>query len=58
MEEKYDRVFDEVVAACEAKHLKEIMAFTKNWNDEIIAQFFATFEKPSDQFLGLIVLSH
>jgi hypothetical protein len=42
MEGQHDRVFDEVVAACEAKHLKEIMAFTKNWNNEIIAQFFAT----------------
>jgi hypothetical protein len=42
MEEKHDRVFDEVVAACEAKHLKEIMAFTKNWNNEIMAQLFAT----------------
>jgi hypothetical protein len=27
MEGQHDRVFDEVVAACEAKHLKEIMAF-------------------------------
>jgi hypothetical protein len=43
MENKHDRIFDEVVADCEAKHLREIMAITKNWNNEIIAQFFATF---------------
>jgi hypothetical protein len=27
MEEKYDRVFDEVVAACKANHLRDIMTF-------------------------------
>jgi hypothetical protein len=42
MEGKHDRVFDEVVAACRAKHLREFMAFQKNWNNEIIAQFYAT----------------
>jgi hypothetical protein len=39
---KHDRIFDEVVAACKAKHLRDIMAFRKNWNSEIIAHFFAT----------------
>jgi hypothetical protein len=42
MEGKNDRIFDEVVSACRAKHLREIMSFQKNWNNEIIAQFFAT----------------
>jgi hypothetical protein len=42
MENKHDSIFDEMVAVCEAKHLREIMAFTKNWNNEIIVQFFAT----------------
>jgi hypothetical protein len=42
MEEKHGRVFDEVVAACKAKHLRDIMDFRKNWDNEIIAQFFAT----------------
>jgi L-rhamnose mutarotase len=42
MEGKHDRVYDEVVAACRAKHLREFMAFQKNWNNEIIAQFYAT----------------
>jgi hypothetical protein len=31
-----------VVVACKAKHLRDSMAFRKNWNNEIIAQFFAT----------------
>jgi macrodomain Ter protein organizer (MatP/YcbG family) len=30
MEGKHDMVFDEVVAACRAKHLREFMAFQKN----------------------------
>jgi hypothetical protein len=42
LEGKHDRVFDEVVVACKAKHLRDSMAFRKNWNNEIIAQFFAT----------------
>jgi hypothetical protein len=41
-EGKHDTIFDEVVAACKAKHLRDIMTFRKNWNNEIIAQFFAT----------------
>jgi hypothetical protein len=43
MEGKHDVIFDEVVGACRAKHLRDVMAFQKNWNNEIIAQFFATF---------------
>jgi hypothetical protein len=42
MEEKYDRIFDDDVAACKAKHLRDIMTFRKNWNNETIAQFLAT----------------
>jgi hypothetical protein len=42
MEGKNDETFDEVVATCKAKHLRDIMAFRKNWNNEIIAQFYAT----------------
>jgi hypothetical protein len=30
------------VTTCRAKHLRDIMAFRKNWNNEIIAQFFDT----------------
>jgi hypothetical protein len=43
MEGKHGTIFDEVVGACRAKHLRDIMAFQKNWNNEIIAQFYATF---------------
>jgi hypothetical protein len=42
MEGKGDIIFNEVVAACRANHLREFMAFQKNWNNEIIAQFFTT----------------
>jgi hypothetical protein len=42
MEGKHDTIFDEVVGACRAKHLRDAMVFQKNWNNEIIAQFFAT----------------
>jgi hypothetical protein len=37
-----DVIFDEVVGACRAKHLRDVMAFQKNWNNKIIAQFYAT----------------
>jgi hypothetical protein len=43
MEGKHDRILDEVVAACRVKHLRDVMPFQKNWNNEIIAQFFATY---------------
>jgi hypothetical protein len=42
IENKDDRIFDDVVAACRAKHLRDVMAFRKNWNNEVIAQFVAT----------------
>ena len=36
-------VCDNVIEACEAFGLKEIMAFRYDWNIEIIAQFHASF---------------
>jgi hypothetical protein len=42
MEAKHDAIFDEVVAALRAKHLRDVMSFQKNWNNEIITQFYAT----------------
>jgi hypothetical protein len=50
MENKHDPIFDGVIAACQAKHLREILAFKKDWNNEVIAQFYATvcFEEHED----------
>jgi hypothetical protein len=42
MEGKSDMMFDEVVTSYRDKHLRDIMPFRKNWNNEIIAQFFVT----------------
>ena len=42
MESKNDPIFNKVIAACEAKHVKGIMGFKKNWSSEVIAQFYAT----------------
>jgi hypothetical protein len=42
MKNKHDLMFNNVVAACRAKHLRDVMAFKKNWNNKVIAQFFAT----------------
>jgi hypothetical protein len=42
MEGKHARVFNEGVATCKAEHLRDIIAFRQNWNNEIITQFFAT----------------
>ena len=42
MENKHDPIFDRVIAACTAKHLRDVLAFKKDWNNEVIAQFYAT----------------
>jgi hypothetical protein len=42
MKNKYDPIFDRVIIACQAKHLRDILAFKKDWNNEVIAQFYAT----------------
>jgi hypothetical protein len=43
MENKHDPIFDEVITACQAKHLRDILAFKKDWNNEVIAQFYVTY---------------
>jgi hypothetical protein len=50
MENKYDPIFDVVIAACQAKHLRDILAFKKDWNDKVITQFYAIvcFEEHGD----------
>jgi hypothetical protein len=50
MENKLDPIFDRVIAACQAKHLRDILTFKKDWNNEIVAQFHATicFEEHED----------
>jgi hypothetical protein len=50
MENKHDPIFDRVIAACKVKHLRDILAFKKNWNNEVIDQFYATicFEEYED----------
>jgi hypothetical protein len=42
MKAKHDVIFDEVVATCRAKHLRDVMSFQKNWNNDIIDQFYST----------------
>jgi hypothetical protein len=42
MENKHDPIFDDVVAASRAKHMRDVMAFKWNWNNDVIAQFSAT----------------
>jgi hypothetical protein len=50
VENKHDPIFDRVIAACQAKHLIDILAFRKYWNNKVIAQFYATvcFEEYGD----------
>jgi hypothetical protein len=50
MESKHDPIFDRVIAFCMDKHLRDILAFKKDWNNEVIAQFYATvyFEEHGD----------
>jgi hypothetical protein len=50
MENKHDPTFDRVIASCKAKHLRDILAFKKDWNNEVIAQFYVIvyFEEHGD----------
>jgi hypothetical protein len=50
MENKRDSIFDGVIATCQVKHLRDILTFKKDWNNEVIAQFYATvyFEEHGD----------
>jgi hypothetical protein len=42
MESKHDPIFDRVIAACATKHLRDILAFKKDLNNEVIPQFYGT----------------
>ncbi|RLM66450.1 uncharacterized protein C2845_PM16G03130 [Panicum miliaceum] len=42
-EDMEDPIFDEIIDACKNKDVYNIMGFKYNWNNEIIAQFYATF---------------
>jgi hypothetical protein len=42
MENKHDPIFNRVIATYQAKHLRDIFAFMKDWNNEVIAHFYAT----------------
>ena len=42
MEKANDPLFQEIMSVCESKHIKELMAFQKDWNKEVTAQFYAT----------------
>jgi hypothetical protein len=50
MENKCDPIGDRVIAACQAKHSREILAFKKDWINEVIVQFYASvcFEEHGD----------
>jgi hypothetical protein len=42
IENKHDPIFDRAIAACKAKHLRDFLAFKKDWNNEVIVQFYTT----------------
>jgi hypothetical protein len=50
MENKHDPIFDRVIAAYKAKHMRDILAFKKDLNNGVITQFYATicFEEHGD----------
>ena len=37
-----DPIFNEIIVACNAKHIFRIMGFKYNWNSDLIGQFYAT----------------
>jgi hypothetical protein len=42
MKNKHDPIFGIVIAAYTTKHLRDILTFKKDWNNEVIAQLYAT----------------
>ena len=42
MEKTNDPLFQQIIDACESKHVNDLMGFQKDWNKELIAQFYAT----------------
>jgi hypothetical protein len=42
MENKHDPIFDGVITAYQANHLRDILPFKKDSNNEVIAQFYDT----------------
>jgi hypothetical protein len=42
MQEQKDLIYDQVIAACECHHLKNLMSIHYDWNVEFIAQFYDT----------------
>ena len=43
MKAKNEPEFNKVIKACELFGLTDIMSFRYNWNEEVLAQFYATF---------------
>ena len=43
MKEKNEPEFNRVIRACENFGLSDLMNFRYNWNEEVLAQFHATF---------------
>ena len=43
MKEKNELEFNRVIRACENFGLSDLMSFRYNWNEEVLAQFHATF---------------
>jgi len=42
MEKANDPLFQEIMSECESKNIKALMGFQKDWNKEVIAEFYAT----------------
>ena len=43
MQEKEEPEFDKVIKICDRFQLSDIMGFQYNWNEEVLAQFHATY---------------
>ena len=43
MQAKNELEFNKVIKACDHFRLSELMSFRYNWNEEVLAQFHATY---------------
>ncbi|KAK3146551.1 hypothetical protein QOZ80_3BG0267940 [Eleusine coracana subsp. coracana] len=42
MEDKNESTFNEIVGACKARHVYDLIGFNYDWNEEVICQFYST----------------
>ena len=57
MQEKEEPEFDKVIKTCDRFQLSDIMGFQYNWNEEVLAQFHATYFYDQTESSSLVLVN-